>query len=125
MSDHTVEPRPWWATRSWFARLFVVASIVGLGVGVFAPIMSQREISRNQQALEQSLAQANQRIEDMGRKVEVSRLLFDHYFGKPTAQQTAVITYLRFQFPAYLSDRSVKSMLGSTAKPETKKRLTE
>jgi hypothetical protein len=120
-----VEPRPWWATKSWLAVFFVVASVAGFAVGVFAPIVSQQQISKEQRRLEQRLAQSTGHIENLSRRVEVSKLLFDHYFGKSAAQQNAVITYLQYQFPEDLSQKSLQGVLATEGKKQARARLTK
>lgn len=115
---------PWWATKSWLALVFVVASVAGFLLGVFGPILSQQKISKDQRALEKRIAESSQRVESLSRRVEVSRLLFDHYFGKSTQQQKAVITYLRYQFPEDLGRKSLQAVLTTEGTRETRSTIT-
>ena len=130
------ENRPWWTRRSGPALLFVAGSLAGFFLSVFAPVLSDWRISGKQRDLEESIATANQQIEKLnrlstervqtlGRQVEISRLLFDHYFGKTPGEQTAVISYLRFQFPADLNKKSLQAILNTAAKGRVRQVITQ
>jgi hypothetical protein len=125
--------RPWWTRKSGIAALFVAGSIAGFLVSVAAPLVSnqkladqqaklQRQIARDQQTTQRKLADVSAKLENQNRKVEVSRLLFEHYFGKPANEQRAVISYLTYQFPGDMSRKSVQAILVVTARKKTEVR---
>src|ERR1051326_2704174 len=111
-----LQDRPWWTTRSKAALIFVAGSIVGFALTLLVPVVADWKTNQDQRKLEKQIALANQRIqtlsrvsterkEKLGRQGEITLRLFDHYFGKPAGEQTAVVSYLRFQFPTDLSTK--------------------
>jgi hypothetical protein len=104
---------------------------VGTLLTVFVPAFSSTE----QRNVEKQIAKANQQLEslnrlsaertqNLSRQVEITRLLFDHYFGKPAGEQTAVVSYLRFQFPRDLSRKSLQAILNQSAKHGVRTKIT-
>ena len=96
-----VQEQPWWTSGSRYALLFLVVSNVAVLLTIFVPEFShwkdrnlQRAISESQKQQEQQIAVANQTLQALNRQVEITRLLFDHFFGKSAAEQTAVVRYL-------------------------------
>jgi hypothetical protein len=113
-----VQEQPWWTTGSKVAIGFLVVSNLAVLLTIFVPAISQwrdRHLQgviatsdRNQQ---KQIAEANQTLESLNRQVEVTRLLFDHFFGKPSSEQKAVISYLTYQFPRDLRKQSLQAIL--------------
>jgi hypothetical protein len=118
------ESRPWWTRRSGIALVFVVGSVLGFMLNVFVPVVSQQRISKQQRRLDRRIADSTRQVEDLSRKLELSRLLFDHYFGKSAIEQKAVIGYLQIAFPRDLGDKRLLAVLGSVDKPEVAKVIT-
>lgn len=133
--EASIQARPWWATRSKVGLIFLAGTILGFLVNAFAPLLSDARISREQRKLEERIAESNQQLEvlnrlslertgSLSRQVEITRILFDHYFGKPAVEQTAVISYLRFQFPRDLSKKSLQAILNQTASRGVRPKIT-
>jgi hypothetical protein len=109
-------PRPWWSSASWLGVVFVVGTVGGFLLNVLAPLASQEKISKQDRELSARIAAANNHLNSLDRRVEVTRLLFDHYFGKQASEQKAALTYLRYQFPEDLGDKRLQAILVVEAK---------
>lgn len=127
-----VQEQPWWTSGSRYALLFLVVSNVAVLLTIFVPEFShwkdrnlQRAISESQKQQEQQIAVANQTLQALNRQVEITRLLFDHFFGKSAAEQTAVVRYLTYQFPSDLREKSLQAILVLEArKPSVARQIT-
>lgn len=85
----------------------------------------QKSISQSQQHQEGEIAKANQTLTSLNRQVEITRLLFDHFFGRPTQEQTAVVQYLRWQFPNDLRKKSLQAILFEPKKPSLRRQIDQ
>ena len=112
-----LQERPWWTARSRWALAFIVASNLAVLATIFVPEFSHWK----DRHLQQAIAAANRNVEAQSRQVEVTRLLFDHFFGKSAQEQKAVVEYLRFQFPHDLRTRSVQAILLAEIRPPLKR----
>ncbi len=127
-----VQERPWWTSGSRYALAFLVASNVAVLLTIFVPEFShwkdrnlQRAISRSEQAQQAAIARADQRLTALNRQVEVTRLLFDHFFGKSASEQRAVVGYLRYQFPTDLRRKSLQAILVLEGRPAVQRQITQ
>jgi hypothetical protein len=109
-----------------------VASNVAVLLTVFVPAISswrdrhlQETISHGDQEQRTQIAAASQKLETLNRQVEVTRLLFEHFFGKPANEQRAVVNYLTFQFPHDLRKQSLQQILFVEAKPGVVRQITK
>jgi len=125
------QEQPWWTSRSSWAIVFLVASNAAVLLTIFVPALSswrdrhlQAAIHRGDQQQTRQIADASQKLETLNRQVEVTRLLFEHFFGKPATEQRAVVNYLRFQFPNDLGRRSLQQILQAEAKPAVARQIT-
>ena len=125
-------PSPWWTSRSKWAIAFLVASNVAVLLTIFVPAVSswrdrhlQETISRGDQDQQKQIAAASQKLQTLNRQVEVTRLLFEHFFGKPASEQRAVVNYLTFQFPNDLRKQSLQQILVVEAKPSVVRQITK
>jgi hypothetical protein len=127
--------RRWQTTKSRSAFIFAAGSVVGFFLTLFVPVVSDWKNNADQRKLEKQIAITNQRLqtlnrvstektEKLGRQVEITRLLFDHYFGKPAGEQTAVVSYLRFQFPTDLGRKSLQAILNQGAHRSIRTKIT-
>jgi hypothetical protein len=112
--------RPWWARRSPLAIAFVVASIAAFVLSVGVPAISHWLDQKAQEGADKRAGEDR----DLARKVQVSKLLFDHFFGKDTAEQNTVIIYLSREFPGDFASPSLQAVLNLAAKPKVKPQLT-
>jgi hypothetical protein len=127
-----VQERPWWTSGSKYALAFIVASNAALLLTVFVPEFShwrdrslQRAISDSEQRQERDIAKANESLTSLNRQVEVTRLLFEHFFGKPAREQRAVVSYLTYQFPQDLRKKSLQAILVLEARPAVRQQITK
>ena len=126
------QDQPWWTSGSKYALLFIVLSNVAVLATIFGPEFSHWRDRHLQQAISKStlnqqheIAKANQTLETLNRQVELTRLLFDHFFGKTPKEQTAVISYLTYQFPQDLRKKSLQAILVLEAKPGVVRQITK
>lgn len=131
-STTPVQDQPWWTTGSKYAIGFLVLSNLAVLLTIFVPALSQWRdrhlqdvIATSDRKQQKQIAVANQTLESLNRQVELSRLLFDHFFGKPSSEQTAVINYLTYQFPKDLRKKSLQAILFVEAKPAVKKQIAQ
>jgi hypothetical protein len=126
-----VAERPWWTTRSLVAVIFVVGSVAGFLLQVVLPLKSGEHISKDQQKTQErisdknrrlqiQLAQSQARVAALDRRVGVSELLLDHFFGKDAREQTAVVKYMRYQFRSDFQTGSLQAILTAGAHPKVK-----
>jgi hypothetical protein len=127
-----IQDRPWWTSGSKYALAFIVASNVAVLSTIFVPEFShwrdrhlQQAISNSDRNQQREIASANQALESLNRQVEVTRLLFDHFFGRSPKEQTAVISYLTYQFPRDLRKKSLQAILVLEAKPGVERQITK
>jgi hypothetical protein len=127
-----IQDQPWWTSGSKYALAFLVLSNLAVLLTIFVPEFShwkdrhlQQTISKSQQHQEREIARANQTLQSLNRQVEITRLLFDHFFGKPTQEQTAVVQYLRWQFPNDLRKRSLQAILLQPEKPRLRRQIDQ
>jgi len=127
----TIDDRPWWARRSLVAVLFVTASVAGFLLKVVLPAQSSHEdrvvrtnISDKDRQARTALAEKNGEIQSLSRRVAVSRLLFDHFFGKDAREQRAVVTYLSVEFSKDFLGDSLPAILKAGADPQLKHEIT-
>jgi hypothetical protein len=125
-----IQEQPWWTSGSKYALAFIVASNVAVLLTIFVPEFSnwkdrhlQQQISKSDRNQQREIAKANQGLETLNRQVEVTRLLFDHFFGKPPKEQTAVIRYLTYQFPQDLRKKSLQAILVLEANPGVERQI--
>src|SRR4051794_12731213 len=111
-----VSERPWWTKWSKTAAVFVIFAVGGAVGGVVVPAAVQLHNSEADRDAQAALNQSAARLNGLNRRVEVTRLLFDHYFGKAAAEQRAAINYLRYQFPQDLGDKRIQAILVIEAK---------
>src|SRR5262249_30092524 len=112
-----LQERPWWTARSRWALAFIVASNLAVLATIFVPEFSHWK----DRHLQQSISKANRNVETLNRQVEVTRLLFDHFFGKSAKEQKAVVDYLRYQFPHDLRTKSVQAIVFAEIRPPLKR----
>jgi hypothetical protein len=128
-----VQEQPWWTSGSRYALAFLVLSNVAVLLTIFVPELShwqdrnlQESISRSEQTQQREIASANENLQSLNRQVEVTRLLFEHFFGRPAREQTAVVSYLRYQFPSDLRKKSLQAILVLEAKkPSVARQITQ
>lgn len=127
-----VQDQPWWTSGSKYALAFLVVSNLAVLLTIFVPEFShwkdrhlQKSISQSQQHQEGEIAKANQTLTSLNRQVEITRLLFDHFFGRPTQEQTAVVQYLRWQFPNDLRKKSLQAILFEPKKPSLRRQIDQ
>ena len=75
----------------------LIAAVLLPAAQVMTPVVGDIINKRNELA-------ANATIESEKRRIEVTRLLFENYFGKPAEQQAATVDYLVALFPKELKD---------------------
>lgn len=111
-----VQDRPWWTSGSRWALAFLVASNVALLLTVFVPAFSEWQDRHLQDAIAESDRTQQRQLGTLNRQVEITRLLFDHFFGRPANEQHAVVSFLSVQFPHDLRQDSLNAILIVAAK---------
>jgi hypothetical protein len=111
--------------------MFVTAIVAGFLLRVVLPIQSshrdrvvQTHISDKDRRQQAALASKDREIQSLSRRVAVSRLLFDHFFGRGVTEQRAVVTYLSVEFPRDFLGDSLRAILSAGAQPEVKPAIT-
>lgn len=111
--------------------MFVTASVAGFLLKVVLPAQSSHEdrvvqtnISDKDRQQQAALAAKDHEIQSLSRRVAVSQLLFDHFFGRGAQEQRAVVTYLSVEFPKDFLGDSLPAILKSGADPEVKHAIT-